>query len=141
MRPHDLVVRASTAQAAGPGAGAGPGGQGHIGTGPVASGGHAVGAPSEAARTGAPQGIPARAEPSASAPSQGPAALTLTGTVTAVEPLGPETLVHFTGPAGPLIATAAARLIPEIGSEITASAAPGTVLLFDPATEKAMGRR
>ena len=66
--------------------------------------------------------------------------LTLTGTVTAVEPLGPETLVHFTLAGRSIIATAPAHGTVAIGSTVTAKAPRGQVHLFDAATEKAMGR-
>ncbi|WP_118136966.1 ABC transporter ATP-binding protein [Oceanicella sp. SM1341] len=68
------------------------------------------------------------------------AALSLTGPVTAVEPLGPETLVHFTVAGQGLIATAPPHETPGIGAEVTARAARGQVHLFDPATERATGR-
>lgn len=72
--------------------------------------------------------------------AEGPAALTLAGTVSAIETLGPETLVHFDAGGRAMIATAPARSAPEIGGTITATAAPGTVHLFDPVTEAATGR-
>ena len=71
----------------------------------------------------------------------GAATLSLSGPVTAVEPLGPETLVHFQAAGQAMIATAPARVVPEIGSTVTATAAPGTVHLFDTATEEATGHR
>ena len=66
--------------------------------------------------------------------------MVLTGTVTAVEPLGPETLVHFTVAGQHLIATAPAHGGVAIGAIVTAKAARGRVYLFDSMTEKAMGR-
>lgn len=67
-------------------------------------------------------------------------AVRLDGIVTVVEPLGHETLVHFTSQGQDFIATAPghARLAP--GQTVRAEAARGTVHLFDPATEKATGR-
>lgn len=38
-----------------------------------------------------------------------------------------------------IVATAPGRLVPEVGSEVVARAAPGTLYLFDAATEKALG--
>jgi len=66
--------------------------------------------------------------------------LHLEGTVTAVEPLGSETLVHLDITGTPVIATAPARLIPETGSSLACHAAPGSLYLFDARTEKALGR-
>ncbi|AXV18118.1 sugar ABC transporter ATP-binding protein (plasmid) [Neorhizobium sp. SOG26] len=64
----------------------------------------------------------------------------VTGTVTAVEPLGPETLVHLDLPEGTVIATARNKTVPEVGSQLTCSAAAGTLYLFDASTEKFLGR-
>lgn len=66
--------------------------------------------------------------------------LTLTGTVTAVEPLGPETLVHFEIAGQSIIATAPPHGGVTIGSNVTAKAPRGQVHLFDAVTEKALGR-
>ncbi|MFD1881332.1 ABC transporter ATP-binding protein [Paracoccus pacificus] len=73
----------------------------------------------------------------------GAAAFAATGTVTVVETLGPETLVHFRPEASAkaLIATAAPHDIPTVGATITAQAAPGSLHLFDPQTEVSLGRR
>ena len=68
-------------------------------------------------------------------------AFSVSGAVTAVEPLGPETLVHFETEGRPMIATAAARDIPAIGSVVRASVPAGAVYLFDATSEKALGRR
>ena len=70
-------------------------------------------------------------------PGQGIAA---TGTVTAVEPLGAETLVHLQLAGTAAIATAPGRVVPAIGSTIAVSAEPGSLYLFDAATEQALGR-
>lgn len=67
--------------------------------------------------------------------------LSLTGEVTAVEPLGPETLVHFTVAGQNIIATAPGDLIPAIGSTVSASVARGKLYTFDAKTERALGRR
>ncbi|TWF58577.1 ABC transporter ATP-binding protein [Neorhizobium alkalisoli] len=66
--------------------------------------------------------------------------LRITGTVSAVEPLGPETLVHLDIPDGALIATAREKIVPPVGSDLTCSAAPGSLYLFDASTEKFLGR-
>lgn len=73
----------------------------------------------------------------------GTAAFAASGTVTVVETLGPETLVHFRpdGSNKALIATAASHDIPAVGATITAQAAPGSLHLFDPETEVSRGRR
>ncbi|PHP28230.1 ABC transporter ATP-binding protein [Limimaricola cinnabarinus] len=68
-------------------------------------------------------------------------ALELTGTVTAVEPLGPETLVHFDLAGQPVIATAPARAVPEVGSQVSAQAARSEIHRFDRKTERSLGRR
>jgi multiple sugar transport system ATP-binding protein len=64
----------------------------------------------------------------------------LTGEVSAVEPLGSETLVHLDVAGGEVIATAPGKLLPGIGTSVTATAAPGALYLFDAATERALGR-
>ncbi|WP_269933089.1 ABC transporter ATP-binding protein [Aminobacter sp. HY435] len=66
--------------------------------------------------------------------------LELTGTVTAVEPLGPETLVHLDVDGNAVIATAPGKFIPAPGSMLTCRAAPGSLYLFDAKTEKSLGR-
>ncbi|MDH6232255.1 multiple sugar transport system ATP-binding protein [Mesorhizobium soli] len=67
--------------------------------------------------------------------------LHLEGTVTAVEPLGPETLVHLDIAGAQVIATAPAKLIPATGSSLACRAAPGSLYLFDGKTERALGRQ
>ena len=69
------------------------------------------------------------------------AIFTASGVVTAVEPLGPETLVHFESAGQAVVATAGPRMIPALGSTVSAHAAPGTLYTFDAATQKAIGRR
>ena len=67
-------------------------------------------------------------------------AIVLEGTVTVTEPLGHETLVHFTAQGHDFIASAPGHSGAAPGQRIQAEAAAGTVHLFDPATEKAVGR-
>ena len=67
--------------------------------------------------------------------------LVLNGTVTAVEPLGPETLVHLDVDGAAVIATAPAKFIPAAGTKLACRAAPGSLYLFDAKTEKSLGRQ
>lgn len=64
----------------------------------------------------------------------------LEGTVTAVEPLGPETLVHMDTPTTSVIATARGKAIPTVGSRLQCEAQAGALYLFDAKTEKLLGR-
>ncbi len=64
--------------------------------------------------------------------------LSLSGPVTAVEPLGPETLVHFRVSGETVIGTAPATEIPPVGTEVTAHADPAQLHRFDAETEKAL---
>jgi multiple sugar transport system ATP-binding protein len=73
--------------------------------------------------------------------SEGTGVLSLSGTVTAVEPLGAETLVHFDVAGTSVIATAPGKVIPAVGSTVNAHAAPGALYVFDAKTEKALGRQ
>ncbi|MFJ6327270.1 MULTISPECIES: ABC transporter ATP-binding protein [unclassified Rhizobium] len=66
--------------------------------------------------------------------------LSLRGTVTAVEPLGAETLVHLDVNGASVIATAPGKVIPETGSTLAVSAPAGSLYLFDAKTEKSLGR-
>jgi multiple sugar transport system ATP-binding protein len=66
--------------------------------------------------------------------------LSLTGTVTAVEPLGPETLVHLDIDGNPVIATAREKFVPAVGDSLTCTAAPGSLYLFDARTETFLSR-
>lgn len=68
-----------------------------------------------------------------------PFGFTATGNVVAVEPLGSETLVHVQIGTSQVIATAPGRVVPAIGSTVTLHAQPGSLYLFDAATEKALG--
>jgi multiple sugar transport system ATP-binding protein len=72
---------------------------------------------------------------------EGSGAFSLTGVVSAVEPLGSETLVHFETAGTSVIATAPGKMIPAVGSTVSAHAAPGALYLFDAKTEKALGRQ
>ncbi|KQX38271.1 sugar ABC transporter ATP-binding protein [Devosia sp. Root436] len=71
----------------------------------------------------------------------GASGLSLSGAVTAVEPLGSETLVHLDIAGTEVIATAPGKLVPKVGSTITAAALPGSLYLFDATTEQSLGRR
>jgi multiple sugar transport system ATP-binding protein len=62
------------------------------------------------------------------------------GTVIAVEPLGPETLVHLDVAGTPVIATARDKFVPAVNSTLTCTAANGSLYLFDTATERFLGR-
>ena len=64
----------------------------------------------------------------------------ISGLVTAVEPLGSETLVHLDIAGAEAIATAPGKLLPKVGSTVTATAQPGALYLFDAQTEQALGR-
>ncbi|WP_139975648.1 sn-glycerol-3-phosphate ABC transporter ATP-binding protein UgpC [Ochrobactrum sp. CGA5] len=66
--------------------------------------------------------------------------LSLTGVVTAVEPLGAETLVHLDVNGVSVIATAPGKVIPETGATLVVSAPAGSLYLFDAKTEKSLGR-
>jgi multiple sugar transport system ATP-binding protein len=67
-------------------------------------------------------------------------AASVTGTVSAVEPLGAETLVHLEVGDTSVLVTAPGKVIPEVGSAITAHADPKSLYLFDAETERAIGR-
>ncbi|NTE84368.1 sn-glycerol-3-phosphate ABC transporter ATP-binding protein UgpC [Agrobacterium tumefaciens] len=69
-----------------------------------------------------------------------PNAFSLEGTVTAVEPLGPETLVHLDTATTSVIATARGKSIPAVGSQLQCRAETGALYLFDAKTEKLLGR-
>lgn len=64
----------------------------------------------------------------------------LEGVVTAVEPLGAETLVHLDVHGSAIIATAPGTTVPDTGSTLTASTPSGNLYLFDAKTEKSLGR-
>ncbi len=70
----------------------------------------------------------------------GGAGLSGSGMVEAVEPLGSETLVHLRLGDNLVIATAPGRVVPAIGSTVSVQAEPGSLYLFDAASEKALGR-
>ena len=64
----------------------------------------------------------------------------LEGIISAVEPLGSETLVHFEVAGQSMIATAPGKLIPATGSTVVAQATRSALYLFDAKTEKSLGR-
>ena len=66
--------------------------------------------------------------------------LTVQGTVSAVEPLGSETLVHMDVEGTSILASAPGKVIPAVNSAIAAHAAPASLYLFDAKTERAIGR-
>ena len=72
---------------------------------------------------------------------EGTGILSLSGMVSAVEPLGAETLVHFDLAGASVIATAPGKVIPAVGSVVNAHAASGALYVFDAKTEKALGRQ
>ncbi|MBB4144885.1 ABC transporter ATP-binding protein [Rhizobium rhizoryzae] len=64
----------------------------------------------------------------------------ITGTVTAVEPLGPETLVHLDVGGVSIVATAREKFVPAVGSKLTCHAQSGSLYLFDAKSERLLGR-
>lgn len=73
-------------------------------------------------------------------PQNNEGGISLTGTVIAVEPLGPETLIHMDVNGTTVIATAPGKFVPQDGSTLTAHASAGSLYLFDAKTEKSLGR-
>ncbi|WP_174801926.1 ABC transporter ATP-binding protein [Martelella limonii] len=69
------------------------------------------------------------------------AILTLEGKVEAVEPLGPETMVHLSVGDQTVIATSPGTISPAVGSAVICTVAAGKLYLFDAKTEKSLGRR
>ena len=69
------------------------------------------------------------------------AILTLEGKVEAVEPLGPETMVHLVVGGESVIATSPGTVSPKVGAAVTCAVMPGKFYLFDAKTEKSLGRR
>ncbi|WP_180901435.1 ABC transporter ATP-binding protein [Martelella soudanensis] len=69
------------------------------------------------------------------------AILTLEGKVEAVEPLGPETMVHLIVGGESVIATSPGTVSPAVGSSVVCAVMPGKLYLFDAGTEKSLGRR
>ncbi|AJY47130.1 ABC transporter ATP-binding protein [Martelella endophytica] len=69
------------------------------------------------------------------------AILTLEGVVEAVEPLGPETMVHLTVAGENVIATSPGTVMPPVGATVTCTVPPGKLYLFDAKTEKSLGRK
>ena len=67
-----------------------------------------------------------------------PGALHLEGTVSVIEPLGPEALVYVTIGDRELVAKAPAHKTPEVGASVHLTAAGEAVHLFDAQTERAL---
>lgn len=67
--------------------------------------------------------------------------MTLTGTVLAVEPLGPETLVHFDCGGQTVIATAPGAVVPQLGAQIEAKLPRGKLYTFEAKSGRALGRK
>lgn len=99
------------------------------------SGGHLT------ARPGGPIQIGIRPHDLIVGEASGDSSFRAQGVVTAVEPLGPETLVHFEMAGESVIGTAPAHQIPQIGETVSAHAAPGRLYTFDARTGTAIGRR
>ncbi|MDB5528329.1 MAG: SN-glycerol-3-phosphate transport ATP-binding protein UgpC [Devosia sp.] len=66
--------------------------------------------------------------------------LSVSGLVTAVEPLGSETLVHLDIAGTEVIATAPGKVVPKVNTTVIASALPGSLYLFSAADERSLGR-
>ncbi|MFD2651411.1 ABC transporter ATP-binding protein [Brucella rhizosphaerae] len=69
-----------------------------------------------------------------------PGGISLRGIVTAVEPLGAETLVHLDVDGAAVIATAPGKTVPKSGTTLSVFAPAGSLYLFDAKTEKSLGR-
>jgi multiple sugar transport system ATP-binding protein len=67
-------------------------------------------------------------------------AVSLTGEVSVVEPLGPETLVHLDLGDASVIASAPGKVVPRAGERVTVHAQPGSLYLFDAKSERALCR-
>lgn len=65
----------------------------------------------------------------------------LTGTVIAVEPLGPETLVHFDCEGQMVIATAPGTVVPQLGTTVEAQLPRGKLYTFEAKSGLALGRK
>lgn len=70
----------------------------------------------------------------------GPGGLAVEGIVIAIEPLGPETMVHLEVGGISVIASAPGRFNPEAGTRLTCFAPPGSVHVFDAGTKRNLGR-
>jgi multiple sugar transport system ATP-binding protein len=70
----------------------------------------------------------------------GQGALRLTGEVEEIEPMGAETLIHLKVGDAEVLATAFGRTPPRLGASVVATAAAGSLYLFDAGTERALGR-
>ncbi|WP_371170863.1 ABC transporter ATP-binding protein [Aliiroseovarius sp. 2305UL8-7] len=62
----------------------------------------------------------------------------IAGTVSVLEPLGAETLLYVDTPSGEIIAKASGRTPPAVGDEVTLSADPDDLHIFDATTEMAL---
>jgi multiple sugar transport system ATP-binding protein len=67
-------------------------------------------------------------------------AISLTGEVSVVEPLGSETLVHLDLGDASVIASAPGKVVPRAGERVTVHAQPGSLYLFDVKSERALCR-
>ena len=110
----------------------------HTGEGLMAGGAKVIGVPAQAGSGNLLVGVRPHDLIVGTPPAD--VALALEGRVSAVEPLGAETLVHLDVEGGTAIATAPGKLVPVVESTITAWAAPGSLYLFDAESEKALGR-
>ncbi|QQA41700.1 ABC transporter ATP-binding protein [Pelagovum pacificum] len=67
-----------------------------------------------------------------------PEIVLIEGEVTVQEPLGSETLIYVTTPAGEVVARADGRTPPALGSQVRLGASPDTLHLFDAETGQAL---
>lgn len=74
-------------------------------------------------------------------PAASDAGFKASGVATAVEPLGPETLVHFEVDGQTAIGTAPGNIIPRVGDVVTAHGTQGKLYVFDGPTDRFLGRR
>jgi len=70
----------------------------------------------------------------------GSGGLVLSGVVNAVEPLGPESLIHVAVRDAELVATAPGKSVTNVGQTVTISAAIGSLYMFDATTDRFIGR-
>ena len=64
----------------------------------------------------------------------------MSGVVNAVEPLGPESLIHVAVRDAELVATAPGKSVINVGQTVTISAAIGSLYMFDATTDRFIGR-
>jgi multiple sugar transport system ATP-binding protein len=62
----------------------------------------------------------------------------LAGVVELVEPLGSETLVHGSSAAGVWVSRVTSGAVPRVGERVSLAARPDALLLFDPASQRAL---